>query len=195
MHIPEFATSRLLIRPLAMADLEAIHRVLQRAFGEANDAADSGALAERQSWLEWTIRSYEWHAKLHQPPYGERAVVLHSSGELIGAVGYVPSFAPFEQIPVFQTGNAPPGFATPEFGLFWAVEPEQQGHGFATEAARVLVEHAFGRLRVKRLVATTEYENGASQAVMRKLGMTLTRNLLPDPPWLQVVGVLDNPAI
>jgi hypothetical protein len=28
--------------------------------------------------------------------------------------------------------------------------------------------------------------------VMRKLGMTLARNPFPDPPWLQVVGVLQN---
>jgi hypothetical protein len=28
--------------------------------------------------------------------------------------------------------------------------------------------------------------------VMRKLGMRIERNPLPEPPWLQIVGVLDN---
>ena len=30
---------------------------------------------------------------------------------------------------------------------------------------------------------------------MRKLGMRLERNPSPEPPWLQVVGVLENAAI
>lgn len=85
-----------------------------------------------------------------------------------------------------------PARATPEVGLFWAIDPTQQGRGYATEAARALVAHAFGRLRLRRIIATTEYENVASQGVMRKLGMRVERNPLPEPPWLQIVGVLDN---
>ena len=38
-------------------------------------------------------------------------------------------------------------------------------------------------------MATTEYDNHASQAVMRKLGMTLTRNPHSEPELMQVVGV------
>lgn len=38
----------------------------------------------------------------------------------------------------------------------------------------------------------TEYDNLASQAVMRKLGMRLERNPLLEPRWLQVVGILEN---
>lgn len=45
-----------------------------------------------------------------------------------------------------------------------------------------------------RLSATTEYDNTASIGVMRKPGMTIAKNPLPDPPWLQVVGILDQPA-
>jgi len=55
-----------------------------------------------------------------------------------------------------------------------------------------LIEHAFAELRLKRIIATTAHDNLASQAVMRKLGMRLACNPLPDPPWLQVVGVLEN---
>ncbi len=42
------------------------------------------------------------------------------------------------------------------------------------------------------MIATTEFNNVASQAVMRKLGMRLERNEYNQPPWLQVVGVLEN---
>ena len=68
------------------------------------------------------------------------------------------------------------------------------GQGYATEAAQALIDFAFQQLRVKRLIATTEYDNAASIGVMRKLGMTIAQNPLPDPPWLQVVGILDHPA-
>lgn len=55
-----------------------------------------------------------------------------------------------------------------------------------------MIAHAFTDLRLKRIVATTEFDNLESQGVMKKLGMTLTRNPLPEPPWLQVVGVLGS---
>jgi hypothetical protein len=55
-----------------------------------------------------------------------------------------------------------------------------------------LVDYAFGTLRIRRLIAATAEENVASMGVMRKLGMRLDRNPLPEPPWLQVVGVLDH---
>jgi GNAT superfamily N-acetyltransferase len=84
---------------------------------------------------------------------------------------------------------------TPEFGLFYAITPTLQGQGYATEAAQALVDYAFQHLRLKRIVATTTYENAASMGVMRKLGMRFERNPYPEPPWLQVVGVLENGAI
>ena len=58
---------------------------------------------------------------------------------------------------------------------------------------RAMVEYAFGELHLKHIIATTEAENLASQAVMRKLGMRIARNPLPTPPWLQVVGILNHP--
>jgi [ribosomal protein S5]-alanine N-acetyltransferase len=84
-------------------------------------------------------------------------------------------------------------YATTEMGLFWSIDPAQQGQGYATEAGRALIDHAFDQMHLKRIIATTEYDNHASQAVMRKLGMRLERNPQPTPPWLQIVGVLDHP--
>lgn len=195
MELPRLETARLAIRPFVEADLRAIHRIMDACFDRGAKGSDPAALAERGNWLRWQIASYEWLAKLHQPPYGDRAVVLRSSGELIGAAGYVPSFMPFNQLPGMGAGHIPPGITTPEFGLFWAIDPAYQGQGYATEAATALAGHAFRVLRVRRLVATTEHDNIASQAVMRKLGMRIERNVLPDPEYLQVVGILDNPDI
>ncbi|HTO96275.1 MAG TPA: GNAT family N-acetyltransferase [Myxococcales bacterium] len=44
------------------------------------------------------------------------------------------------------------------------------GKGFATEAARALVDHAFGDLRIPLLQAFTDVDNAASGAVLRKAG-------------------------
>ena len=38
----------------------------------------------------------------------------------------------------------------------------------------------------------TAYENAASIGVMRKLGMRIEHNVLQDPPWLQVVEILER---
>jgi ribosomal-protein-alanine N-acetyltransferase len=196
MPEPVLETPRLLIRGFMRADLPAVHRILCEAFGESERIADPAALAERSAWLEWSMLAHEWLPRMHQPPYGDRAIVLKLTGELIGVAGFVPLLGPFDQLPILRPPGAtgPSGYATPELGLFWAIDPLQQRRGYASESARALVDDAFSRLRLRRIVATTEYDNVASQAVMRKLGMTLGRNPQADPPWLQVVGVLDNPA-
>ena len=185
-----YETRRLLIRPFASDDLRAIHRILDQAFGDGRLADDPAALGERAGWLAWSALSQEWLPKLHQPPYGDQAIALKSSGEVVGAVGYVPLLMPFEQLA--ELGGVPAGSAqaTPEVGLFWAVDPAHQRQGYAIEAAQALVEHAFREWRLKRILATTDHDNLASQGVMRKLGMTLARNPQPEPPWMQVVGIL-----
>ena len=153
-------------------------------------------LDERRGWLTWTTLGYEYLATLHQPPYGERAVAERASGRVIGAVGYVPLLDQFGRLLSF-VGTAVPatvGLTSAELGLYYAISPRFRHRGYATEAARALVDHAFAALRLARIVATTSYDNAGSMAVMRRLGMRLDRNPGPEPPWLQVVGVLENRA-
>lgn len=191
---PTLQSARLTIRPFVESDLHAIHGVLDRAFNGGARVDDPTALEERRSWLQWSILSQRWFPALHQPAYGDRAVVLTSTDELIGAVGLVPLVDVYDQIPELRRGVEPRRWANAEVGLFWAIDPAHQGHGYATEAALTLIGHAFETLNLARILATTEYDNVASQAVMRKLGLRITRNPLPDPHWLQVVGVLERPA-
>ena len=186
-------SSRLIIRTFQPDDLHAIHRILDLAFGDGLKITDEAALDERREWLEWSRLSAEWLPKMFQPPYGDRAVVLKSSNEVIGAVGLVPCLDVFEQIPGLSHGEPPSAYQVAEMGLFWAIDPDQQRHGYATEAAQALIDFGFQHLRVKRLIATTEYDNTASIGVMRKLGMRIEKNPFSDPPWLQVVGILDHP--
>ena len=142
--------------------------------------------------MEWSILSQEWFPRLRQPPYGERAVEIKATGQTIGGVGYVPCLNIFEQIPDLCDAGSPSGYYTTEFGLFWVIDPNHQRQGYATEAVQAMIKNAFTHLRLNRIIATTEYTNEASQAVMRKVGMKITRNPQAEPPWLQVVGILQN---
>lgn len=81
------------------------------------------------------------------------AVVERASGELVGHMDYHPWFAP----------------GTREIG--WAIGRPHQRRGYATEAARALMAHAFATLRCHRVVATCQPQNAASWRVMEKLGM------------------------
>jgi RimJ/RimL family protein N-acetyltransferase len=181
-----------------MEDLQPVYRLFDVELREV-DLGTVGAqtLHERAEWLQWTVLSYTQLAKLYQPPYGERAVVHKHAQQLIGACGFVPCLDAFEQFSGLSPAPRPsqPWLTTPEFGLFYAITPTWQGQGYATEAARALVAYAFQHLRLKRIIATTTYENAASMGVMRKLGMRLERNPYPQPSWLQVVGVLEHRAI
>ena len=188
----QLETSRLKIRPFVAEDLETIHAILEQSFGDGSLVHDPAALAERNSWLQWSMLSQEWLPKMHQPPYGDLAVVLKESQELIGSVGLVPCLSPFDQIPALRLEKSRPAYYRPEVGLFWAISEAHRNQGYASEAGRALIDYAWNEMRLGRIVATTEYDNLASQAVMRKLGMTLHNNPQPDPPWLQVVGLLER---
>lgn len=193
--MPTLQTPRLLVRPFVMEDLPDIYQLLDVDLGEVNFGSDHmNTLTERAQWLNWTILSYEQLAKLDQPPYGDRAVVLRSTGQLVGACGFVPCLNTFEQLPSFASqGKVPhPNLYSTQFGLFYAISPSHQRQGYATEAAYALVQYAFQQLRLGRIVATTDYDNVASIGVMRKIGMRIEHNPLKEPPWFQVVGILET---
>ena len=184
LAMPVLETSRLTIRPFSAADLEATADILH--YPEA----------ERRDLLDWTVAEYKILARLHQPPLGDRAVELKANGELVGAVGLVPALNAFGMLPGFYatTGLPETTCNTPEYGLYWEIAPQHRRLGYATEAASGLIDYAFQSLRLERIIAETDYDNLASQSVMRRLGMHILHNPYPEPPRLQVVGVLWNPA-
>jgi [ribosomal protein S5]-alanine N-acetyltransferase len=197
MQMPVLATERLSIRPLTLKDLDDVHHLLDVELTDADTGTQGAATREqRRDWLQWTVLGYAQLAWLYQPPYGERAIILEDSGALVGLVGLVPCLGPHGQLASLKAVGAParPSLNTAEVGLYWSLRPAHRGQGYATEATRALIRFAFEHLHLQRLIAATTHDNAASQAVMRRLGMRLERNPLPTPPWLQTVGVLENPA-
>ncbi len=101
----QLETPRLQIRPFIPEDLETIHAILDSGFGDGTLGKDPAALAERKSWLEWSMLSQDWLPRMHQPPYGDLAVVLKENLELIGSVGLVPCLDYYDQIPALAPGK------------------------------------------------------------------------------------------
>ena len=138
MHFLTFETSRLIIRPLATEDLGACHELFQALGFTDQESSEDETRRQCYSWLNWTVQSYHELARLEQPPYGDRAVVVKDTGRFAGLVGLVPLLAPFGQLPSFGRAERAPFSA--EVGLFWALHPEIRGRGIATEAAGALLE-------------------------------------------------------
>jgi len=195
LEMPILETNRLYVRPFVMEDLQDAHRLFDIELREADLGSERmETLAERAEWLQWSALNHKQLAKLNQPPYGDRAIVLKTSGELIGSCGFVPCLNAFEQLPALASGGTPGGQSlyTPEFGLFYALAPAHRRQGYTTEAVQAMIDYAFQELHVKRILAETNYDNLGSMGVMRRLGMRIEKNPLPEPPWLQVVGILEN---
>jgi len=65
--------------------------------------------------------------------------------------------------------------------IFYSLAPGAWGRGYATEAARAVVEYGLGPLGLPEVLAEVDEGNTASVAVVKRLGMT---------PYAVVPGVL-----
>ncbi len=160
-------TSRLLIRPFTMEDLNAIHQILYvdlKWAGKRTVTLDEA----RQGHLYQIARSSD-------SIYGDRAIVLRSTQEVIGVVHFASRIVSPEEK---KAVGLPPqdeaaSFNTLELDICYALATQHQRQGYATEAARAMVEYAFGVLRLGRIFADTMQCNVRSQALMKRLGMTI----------------------
>jgi len=69
----------------------------------------------------------------------------------------------------------------PEFDgteVLWALHPDAWGKGYATEMARAALGYGFDKLGLDLIFAITKPDNLASQAVMKRLGLVHTRNVI-----------------
>jgi RimJ/RimL family protein N-acetyltransferase len=166
-------TQRLLLRKPTVADVEDPPAFLAdpRVMDFLGGVEDSRGVVRQ--WVDG------WET------YPAGKLIVEAAGERIGRVGF--NFYDPER---WVRSSSPD--AQPE--LTWALAHEHWGKGYATEAARAMVSYGFDELELARIVATTENDNLRSIAVMKRIGMTIERNPLSEPHWLQTVGVLVNPA-
>ena len=148
MLLKSLETERLLIRALHAEDLPGFHSVWGDPeviwWGADADRAATKARLRRLIVLGETL----------PVPQGWAAVIEKASGAMVGDVALQP--APF------CPGEVELGYHFARHG---------QHRGFATEAARALVEHAFAVSSLRRLVAAIALGNASSLKVAARLGM------------------------
>jgi RimJ/RimL family protein N-acetyltransferase len=144
-------TERLVMRPWTASDrapfaaLNADPEVM-RWFPATLDRDASDAFADRVA------------AELDERGYGLWAVEVVGGAPFVGYVGLHPA-----------TFEAP---FTPALEVGWRLAKEHWGRGYAPEAARAALDHAFERLGVDEVVSFTAVGNDKSRRVMEKIGMT-----------------------
>ena len=189
--MPILETERLQIRPFTPHDL---HDTIQTftAIGWVNaEQTETEQQTTIEKYVQWNSLNHAQLAQLGQPPYGDRVITLKHNNQLIGTCGYVPCLDNYSMLPYF--GGQKDGLASAQVGLLWTIHTDHQQKGYASEAARALIDYAFNGLNLHYIIATTTYDNIGSQKVMQNAGMWLEHNPNDDPPWLQIVGIAQNP--
>ena len=143
------STNRLLLRELTLDDRPALCRILQDPIAmTAYEHAFSDE--EVDVWLDRQLERYR------SDGFGLWAVLLRSTGEMIGQCGL--------------TWQEIPGDRVPEIGYLF--ERAHWHQGYATEAAIACKRHAFDTLDFPAVYSIIRDNNYASQRVAERNGMT-----------------------
>lgn len=141
-------TARLALRPLRADDLgplvtlDSDPRVMAPLGG-------TRSASEIQAWLERQLAHHERHG------YGRYAVKRNA--ELIGCVGLCRDD--------FDRG------LVPGIEVAWRLAFAHWHQGYATEAARAVIDEAFALFSLPEVIAVTSIGNAPSRRVMTRLGM------------------------
>lgn len=155
MTQPVLETERLVLRPWGPDDLAVVYDIysrweVARYLGRTPTVLTELAQAEA-SLARW--------AAIPGPLHGVWAIVPRGTSRPVGS-------ALLKPLP--RSGS---GEVSGDTEVGWHLHPDAWGNGYATEAARGLLDHAWeGGL--DEVFAVTYPENTVSQAVCRRLGMT-----------------------
>lgn len=106
---------------------------------------------ETRTFIDKLQQHYEQHS------YTFFAVELKQTGECIGFVGL--------KNVSFQA------HFTPAVEIGWRLSSAHWGQGYATEAAKAVLDFAFNQLQLKEIVSFTTVANIKSRRVMEKIGL------------------------
>jgi len=157
-------TVRLLLRPFEAADLDALFALYRRPdvvrflYEEPHSREDARAL------LQHKMSRRAIRADGDAVAFG---IELRSSGGVVGDCMVRLLSAEHRQGEI--------GFA---------LHPDHQGKGYATEAGRAMLAIAFGDLELHRVVGRLEARNAASAAVLERLGMRREAELMENE-WVK----------
>ena len=141
-------TGRLRLREMGESDYAALSKILQ---DDEVMYAYEGAFSdgETRRWLYHQTMNYMMYG------FGLWAVILNTTGEMIGQCGLTMQF--YKDGEVLEVGYL---FQK----AFW-------GMGYATEAAMACRDYAFGELGADEVFSIVRVSNDASRKVAKRLGM------------------------
>lgn len=157
-------TPRLLLRPPALQDVAALHRVLS---APASSRSHAGPISEQLSDCEALLR--DWLSHWQQHGFGYWVVTLPAQpAQVLGCGGLM-----------LQQGE---GLGC--LGLHLRFHSEAWGQGYGAELARAALALAFGVLHAQRVMAVVHPANIPSRRAMERIGMRLMgcRTLNPGEP-------------
>ena len=142
-------TERLVLRRYTHDDIPDV-------LGFASQPSVAGVTSRRIPATEEGVRKYIDLQNSYQPfeedKVFELAIERKEDGKVIGLLGLI-----------HQDGG--------QGEVGWALGVEYRGQGYATEAARALMDYGFKSLGLHRIHADTSTENPASWRIMERLGM------------------------
>ncbi len=141
-------TERLILRPFREADLDAYAGMAADPDVMRFLSADGSLLTRAEAWRQMAMFLGHWELR----GYGTWAVEERASRELVGRVGL----------------HYPEGWPDRELG--WTIARKFWGQGYAGEAARAAISHAFGPLGWTHLVSLIHSENHRSARLAERLG-------------------------
>lgn len=170
----ELRGERVVVRPYRVEDAEA----LKEAVEESRD--------HLRPWMPW--------ADTHQSIEESRDWILRMSAKLLlrEELGFGTWHAETGQY-LGGTGLHPRNWETRSFEIGYWLRKSAEGHGYITEAVRLLTGFAFEGLRANRIEIRCDERNVRSAAVARRLGFkqeALLRNHMTAPD-----GALRNTLI
>ena len=157
-------TDRLVLRPFAEGDLDALYEMYSDTEVSRYLYNDPRTREEARALLERKIAGAQLEA---EGGWLGAAVVLRDTGRVVGdlALQWVSE--------EHKSG---------EIGFVF--DPAAQGRGYATEAARELLRFAFEDFGLHRVIGRTEARNAASARVLEKLGMRREAHLVENE-WVK----------
>jgi RimJ/RimL family protein N-acetyltransferase len=143
---PLILTSRLSLAPLVEGDAPRLFEYRSDPAVRRFQSFEPRSVSDASRFMAaCTGRDDAWH---------QLGIRLSPTGELIGDLGF--------RFPLEQPQQA-------EIGV--TVAPEHQGHGIGSEAVAALLTHLFGALSTHRVFASVDPRNGASMAMLQRVGM------------------------
>lgn len=139
-------TERLVLRPVTEDDLDDYAALC--ADPEVMRFLGGKTLSRMESWRHMAAVLGHWQLR----GFGVWAVETRDLGKFVGRVGFI----------------QPEGW--PGFELGWTLVRSAWGNGYATEAAKRALEHAFTEMGRDHVISLIHPDNHASRAVAQRLG-------------------------